>query len=84
MTGFSNPYYYGGYSPYGYSPFMSRYYNSPYQYNNGPSQVGETKNLYSSVLVFDLKGNLTADYGIVLEEKNSNGLEQTADFIVIR
>lgn len=81
MTGFSNPYYYGGYSPYGYSPFMSRYYNSPYQYNNGPSQVGETKNLYSSVLVFDLKGNLTADYGIVLEEKNSNGLEQTVDFL---
>jgi hypothetical protein len=35
MTGFSNPYYYGGgYSPYGYNPFMSRYYNSPYQYNN--------------------------------------------------
>ncbi len=81
MTGFSNPYYYGGYSPYGYNPFMSRYYNSPYQYNNGPSQVGETKILYSSVLVFDLKGNLTRDYGLVLAEKNSTGLEQTADFL---
>lgn len=81
MTGFSNPYYYGGYSPYGYNPFMSRYYNSPYQYNNGTSQIGETKILYSSVLVFDLNGNLTRDYGLVLKEKNSTGLEQTADFL---
>ena len=39
------------------------------------------KNLYSSVLVFDLNGNLTRDYGIILEEKKSIGLEQTADFI---
>ncbi len=86
MTGFSNPnpYYIGGYSPYSYNPFMSRYYNSPYQYNNGPSQVGETKILFSSVLVFDLKGNLTGDYGLVLEEKNSTGLEQTADFLFNR
>lgn len=82
MTGFSNPYYYGGgYSPYGYNPFMNRYYNAPYQYNNGPSQVGETKILYSSLLVFDIKGTLINDYGMVLEEKKSNGLEQTADFV---
>jgi len=79
-SGFSSPYY-GGYSPYGYNPFMSRYYNPPYQYNNGPSQVGETKILYSSVLVFDLKGSLAADYGLILEEKKSDGVEQTADFI---
>ncbi len=82
MTGFSNPYYYGGgYSPYGYNPFMSRYYNSPYQYNNGPSQVGETKILHSSLLVFDITGTLINDYGLVLEGEKSNGLEQTSDFV---
>ncbi len=81
-SGFTSPYYYGGgYSPYGYNPFMSRYYNPPYQYNNGPSQVGETKVLYSALLLFDLKGNLINDYGLVLEEKKANGLEQTTDFI---
>ncbi len=83
MPGFSNPYYYGGFSPYGYSPFMSRYYNNPYQFSNGYTtpHSDEIKNLYSSVLVFDLNGNLTRDYGIILEEKKSIGLEQTADFI---
>jgi hypothetical protein len=80
----SNPYYYGGgYSPYGYNPFMNRYYNRPYQYqyNNGQTQVGEAKIEYSSLLIFDEKGNLTNDYGFVLDEKKSNGLEQTSDFI---
>jgi hypothetical protein len=81
-SGFSNPYYYGGgYSPYGYNPLMNRYYNQPYQYNNDPSRVGETKILYSSVIVFDLKGDLSDDYGIVLQDKKVTGLEQTADFI---
>lgn len=83
-SGFSpNPYYYGsGYSPYGYyNPFMNRYYSPPYQYNNAPSQVGESKILSSSVLVFDHQGNLKNDYSLVLQEKKSNGLEQTADFI---
>jgi len=80
-TGFNNPYYYGGYSPYGYNPFMNRYYNTPYQYNNATSQAGETKLLYSSLLIFDLKGNLAQDYGMALDEKKATGLEQTADFI---
>ena len=79
-SGFSNPY--GGYNPYGYTPFMRPYYSPPYQYNSGTSQVGETKILYSSVLIFDMKGNLDVDYGFILEEIKSNSLEQTADFIV--
>jgi hypothetical protein len=81
-SGFSNPYYYGGgYSPYGYNPFMSRYYNPPYQYNGATSTTGETKILYSSIFVFDLKGELTHDYGISLDNKKVTGVEQTADFI---
>ena len=83
-NGFSNPYHYGGYSPYGYNPFMNRYYNQPYQYNpysTGPSQSSDSKILYSSLLIFDLHGDLTNDYGLVLDEKKSDGLEQAADFI---
>jgi hypothetical protein len=79
--GYSNPYYGGGYNPYGYNPFMNRYYNRPYQYNNGPNQINEAKIQYSSLIVFDQKGNLTNDYGMVMDEKKSNGLEQTSDFI---
>lgn len=73
--------YYGGYSPYRYNPFMNRYYNPAYQYNNGPSQVDEAKILYASLLIFDLQGNLTNDYGLVLKDKKIKGLEQTSDFI---
>jgi hypothetical protein len=85
-SGYSNPYTYGGFNPYGYgygyNPFMNRYYNPTYQYNNAPSQVSEAKIMYSSVLIFDPQGNLTNDYGMVLKEKKIKGLEQTADFIL--
>ncbi len=75
---FSSPYY-GGYSPYGYNPFMNRYYTSPYQYNN--QQAGETKMVYASLMVFDPQGKKDYDYGIKLEDKKVGGLEQTADFM---
>lgn len=76
---FSSPYY-GGYSPYGYNPFMNRYYTSPYQYNNN-QQSGETKMIYASLIVFDLQGKKNYDYGLKLEDKKVGGLEQTADFM---
>ncbi len=69
-----------GYTPYGYNPFMNRYYNAPYQYNNN-TPAGETKMLYASLMLFDLRGKLTGDYGLKLEDKKSAGLEQTSDFI---
>ncbi|MBL7870786.1 MAG: hypothetical protein JNM78_04175 [Cyclobacteriaceae bacterium] len=75
---FSSPYY-NGYSPYGYNPFMNRYYSAPYQYNSQPS--GETKMLYASLIVFDTQGKKNYDYGIKLEDKKVGGLEQTADFM---
>lgn len=68
-----------GYSPYGYNPFMNRYYNSPYQYNT--SQTGESKMLHASLVIFDSRGKKIQDYGLKLEDKKLNGLEQTADFI---
>ena len=77
--GFSSPYMYG--NPYSYNPFMSRYYSPPYQFNSAPSLVGEAKVLQSSVICFDLTGKLTNDYGLVLEDKKTSGIEQTSDFI---
>jgi len=71
--------YYGSYSPYGYNPFMNRYYSSPYQYNT--SQTSETKMLYSSLLVFDKDGKRKTDYGLKLDDKKVSGLEQAADFL---
>jgi len=81
--GFSSPYYNygGGYSPYGFNPYMNRYYNRPYQYNNGTSEVADSKIEYASMVVFDQNGKLSGDYGIVLDDKKSKGLEQTSDFI---
>jgi len=82
----TNPYWnnnyglpYAGYSPYGYNPFMNRYYNTPYQFNN--PQTGETKMLHASLSLFDMQGKLLSDYGLKLEDKKSQGLEQTSDFI---
>jgi len=72
--------YSSGYSPYGYNPFMNRYYNSPYQYNNAP-QTSESKMLHASLVVFDSQGKLKQDYGLKLDDKKLNGLEQASDFI---
>jgi hypothetical protein len=81
--GYGYPSYYGNYSPYyGYNPFMNRYYRPTYQYNSNQTQVGEAKIIYSALLVFDGKGNLTHDYGMELKEKKVKGLEQTTDFII--
>lgn len=71
--------YYGGYSPYGYNPFMNRYYSSPYQYNT--PQTSESKILFSSLMIFNAAGKRITDYGIKLEDKKVSGLEQTSDFM---
>lgn len=76
------PNYYGGYSPYGYNPFSTRYYNRPYQYNNSSVQAGETKILNAAVILFDKNGDLVSDYSMTLRDKKSNGVEQTSDFLV--
>lgn len=72
------PYY--GYSAFGYNPFMNRYYNSPYQYNNVSG--GDTKMIHSALLFFDKLGKTRDDLGLKLESKRMLGnVEQTADFI---
>ncbi|MCW5909959.1 MAG: hypothetical protein KIT62_02735 [Cyclobacteriaceae bacterium] len=66
------------YSPYGYNPFMNRYYNAPYQYNQPVS--GYSKMIYSALTVLDLNGKPVRDFGLKLGDLKTNSLEQTSDF----
>ncbi|MBN8577296.1 MAG: hypothetical protein J0L66_10145 [Cytophagales bacterium] len=68
---------YGSY-PYGYNPFMNRYYSTPYQYNQ--PQQGDSRMILASVAVFDQKAKLVKDYGLKLDELKTSTVEQTADF----
>jgi hypothetical protein len=84
----SSPYYagaypysgYGSYYPY-YGGFNRRFYNYPYQYNSGATEAGDARMLYSSVILFNRKGEIENDYGIVLEDKKNDVVEQTSDFV---
>lgn len=67
------------YSPYGYNPFMNRYYNAPYQYNQ-PAK-GDSKMLHAALTVLDLKGNPVRDFGMKLSDLKTSAVEQTSDFI---
>jgi hypothetical protein len=75
--GFGPPMY--AYSPYGYNPFMNRYYNAPYQYNQ--PAPGDTKMLHAALAVFDRTGKPKYDYGLKLDNLKTNTLEQTSDFL---
>ncbi|HNT51171.1 MAG TPA: hypothetical protein PKK67_11320, partial [Cyclobacteriaceae bacterium] len=81
-----SPYPYGNfgppmyaYSPYGYNPFMSRYYNTPYQYNQ--PAAADSKMIYAAVALLDINGKPLRDFGLKLGELKTNTLEQTSDFI---
>lgn len=67
------------YSPYGYNPFMNRYYNAPYQYNQ--PATGDSKMIHASLTVFDLNGKPSRDFGLKLGELKTSTVEQTSDFI---
>ena len=67
------------YSPYGYNPFMSRYYNTPYQYNQ--PAAADSKMIYAAVALLDINGKPLRDFGLKLGELKTNTLEQTSDFI---
>ncbi len=67
------------YSPYGYNPFMNRYYNSPYQYNQ-PAPA-DSKMLHASLTILDATGKPKRDFGLKLGELKTASLEQTSDFI---
>jgi hypothetical protein len=74
-NGYYNPY--GGL--YGYSPFASRYYNSPYNLYNQPVHNDVTM-LSSSVLAFNAEGKLDWDHSLKVDDERKPTLEQAADF----
>lgn len=78
-TGGYNSYYtpYGGL--YGYSPFASRYYNSPYNFNNQPVH-SDISMLSTSVLAFNPDGKLDWDHSLKVDDERKPTLEQAADF----
>lgn len=85
-TNFSPYPYYGNfgppmyaYSPYGYNPFMNRYYNTPYRYNQ--PAAADSKMIYASLALLDLTGKPSRDFGLKLNELKTSTLEQTSDFI---
>ena len=87
-----NPYPYGnsyynpaayGYYPYGMSPFMNRYYNSPYLYNN-PIRNTDVRIVQTMVMEFDLHGKPGKDVSLKLNEIKQSSLEQVGDFVILR
>lgn len=74
-NGYYNPY--GGL--YGYSPFSSRYYNSPYNFYNQPVR-SDFSMLSTSVLAFNPDGKLDWDHSLKVDDERKPALEQAADF----
>jgi hypothetical protein len=72
--GYYNPYF----SPYGYSPYSQRYYNSPFNYNQQtPNNV---MLLSTSVVAFNPDGRLDWDHSLKVNDERRAALEQGADF----
>lgn len=71
--------YYNPYGMYGYSPFASRYYNSPYNYYNQPVR-NDVSMLSTSVLAFNADGKLDWDHSLKVDDERKPTLEQAADF----
>jgi hypothetical protein len=80
-SGYSNPYGYG-YYPYGLSPYMNRYYNSPYMYSN-PVRNSDVRMIQISVVAFDSQGKPRKDASMKLDEIKLSTLEQVGDFIIV-
>lgn len=75
----SYPYYASPYGMYPFSPYASRYYNSPYSFS-GPSQSSDVRVLCSSVASFTADGKLEWDHSLPLDDKRKPALEQASDF----
>ncbi|HCM77749.1 MAG TPA: hypothetical protein DIS90_15305 [Cytophagales bacterium] len=78
---YNNPYYGYGYSPYSYNPFMNRYANSPYSFNNS-SQNTSAKMIESILTLFDSKGKLIWDNSLKYENIKRYATEQISDFVI--
>jgi hypothetical protein len=66
----------GGYN--NYSPFNSRYYNSPYNY--GQPISSSVRVVQSAVVAFRPDGRLEWDHSIKVDSKDRGVLEQASDF----
>jgi hypothetical protein len=83
----NSPYPYGGYGPYyspfggfyGYSPYASRFYNSPYSFYNQPVH-SDFAMQSTSVIAFNPDGKLDWDHSLKADDTRRPQLEQTADF----
>jgi hypothetical protein len=75
----SYPYYGSPYGLYPFSPFASRYYNSPYSYSS-PSQSSEVRVLESAVVSISPSGKWEWDHSLPVEDKRKTSLEQASDF----
>lgn len=75
----SYPYYASPYGMYPFSPYASRYYNSPYSFS-APSQSSDVRVLNSTVAVLNSDGKLEWDHSLPLDDKRKPALEQAADF----
>jgi len=79
----NNNYYNGYYNPYGYnyfSPYSSRFYNSPYNYGYGQPTTSSVKIMQSAVVVFNSDGKLDWDHSLKVENDERSALEQSSDF----
>jgi hypothetical protein len=64
---------------YGYSPYSSRFYNSPYSFYNQPIR-NDFSMLSTSVLAFNPDGKLDWDHSLKADDERKPALEQVADF----
>lgn len=76
---YSGGYYQGYGNAYGYSPFASRYYNSPYNFYNSPVHTDYTM-LSTSVLAFNPDATLDWDHSMKVDDERKPALEQMGDF----
>ena len=74
-----NPYFAGPYGLYPFTPYSSRFYNSPYSYNNQLPN-SDVNILESLVVAVAPDGKLDWDHGLKLKDKRKPALEQSSDF----
>lgn len=75
-----NPYSYGNY-PFTYNPYSSRYYNSPYSFNNS-NRESSVKMIESVLIQFTPQGKLKWDESLKLEDIRSEAMEQSSDVTI--
>ncbi len=84
-----SPYWNSYYNPYGYAyPYgfgnpASRYYSTPYPYNNR-SQTNDYRVLETVVTLFDAQGKLVWDHSLKIPDIHQQSLEQLGDFVFFK